>query len=124
MFDVTTLGPGLWFRIHIDSINVKDKKSLDEYKKTWEFTKTFIICSYCKNDIIKLLDKNPIPEIFNNEETFAHSWKIHNLVNYKLGKNQMSYENARNFWFNLHDRMINPFIQTVIRDGVAAKWIN
>lgn len=85
------LGPKLWKRLHLRALNFHGHEDFD-----WlaEFS-SGIPCSVCRGAWLGLVFKNP-PDF---ENFFEWTVKLHNLVNVKLGKPEVSFEEARSLYF-------------------------
>ena len=99
-------GPHFWFVLHTISFAYPNFPSNSIKKKYYEFVKNlpqFIPDEKIGNQFNEFLDKYPVTPYLDNKNSFIR-WVhfIHNRMNTKLGKEQMSMELAlekyRNFY--------------------------
>lgn len=103
--DPAKIGPGIWFKIHIDAI-VAITDSLKE---------AFIIninavcnnfkCKKCQPHFRKFIDTHPLRDYWNIKDSkgrdigfFKWTWELHNEVNKYLKKYQPTLEEAYAFY--------------------------
>lgn len=98
-------GKHLWFSIHFialgypqepSSINVRD------YKIYFENFHRMIPCVFCSLGYVQHITERPLDLSDLNDKKSLFKWTvdIHNLVNKKLNKPQMSHEAAWDFYNN------------------------
>lgn len=74
----------------------------DKYKRFYESFADIIPCPECSMHYKILLEQHPV-DVRDSECLFAWTVKIHNLVNLKLKKPQVSVEEAKQIWFPGYD---------------------
>lgn len=84
----TKWGPHFWTTLHIACLACADYKSLVEFVEGYVY---IIPCLSCRQHFEKVLEENPVPEA---GDYFKWSVDVHNIVNVRLGKPEISYENA------------------------------
>jgi hypothetical protein len=103
--DPTKIGPGIWFKIHIDA-----KSAVTDLLK-----QAFIVninalcdnfkCKKCQPHFRKFIDTHPLKDYWNIKNSngadigfFKWSWELHNQVNKFLDKYQPTLEEAYAFY--------------------------
>jgi hypothetical protein len=74
--------------LHIACLACTDYESLVVFVEGY---KAIIPCISCRQHFEKVLEENPVPEA---GDYFKWSVDVHNIVNIRLGKTQLSYEDA------------------------------
>jgi hypothetical protein len=88
-----SFGPYFWGAFHIACLAAVDLESL----KTFINTYTRILpCGGCREHFAELLMEHPIPDT----DIFKWSIDIHNIVNIRIGKPVVSYEEALTTWLS------------------------
>lgn len=95
-FDIKKYGPGMWYSIHQDA-KISDKDStrnqfINNLKSKFEL----FPCDKCKEHITQYMKDYPLEK---SENLFYWTWKFHNDVNKRLGKQEFSYEVIYNVHF-------------------------
>lgn len=141
--DPTKIGPGIWFKIHIDAITA----TTDELKHAFVININAICdnfkCKKCQPHFRKFIDTHPLKNYWNIKDIkgrdigfFKWSWELHNEVNKFLKKYQPTLEEAYDFYsdseagacFNcgnkevpeLRSRAIPPIL-TLFRENTGIK---
>jgi hypothetical protein len=93
--DPASVGPGCWFKIHVDAISATDDKSKFSFiNSIINLSKNFK-CNDCKVHFTKYISDNPPSNYFNTDDgMFKWSWEFHNGVNKRLKKKIIKYEEA------------------------------
>ncbi len=114
-------GPKAWhllhsFSLHNSNLNEFNKEKKHEY---YLFYKTFIYMIPCKICRLHYKDMFEFHEPLIEKEITKKSlskwvWKIHNKVNGRLGKKEISYEDGMKIQEELHNNDIFFFINHVI----------
>ena len=99
--DPKYIGPGYWASFHrksfkADTLELKVEVMKSIYKDIFYFP-----CNACREDSIRYVSNNPIDEVIDSGEDLSlFKWRVdfHNHVNNKLGKRQVSYEEAIDLW--------------------------
>lgn len=114
----TEWGPKAWHLLHSFSIHPSSEVSLEEKHSYYLFYKTFyylIPCQICKihyrdmMDIFQPLDEKKI----TRKSLKLWVWKIHNIVNGRLGKKQVEYKKAMELQKNIRNDEIFYFMNHV-----------
>jgi hypothetical protein len=89
---MNVLGQGIWYSFHLLAT---EARTYQRYLAFMTFTDVVIRglpCFSCKEDTLVILRDNPPPVIFppypidGNIICFIWSWRVHNIVNERLGK--------------------------------------
>ena len=81
-------GPHFWMTLHIACLGCQDAKVLSDFVEGY---KEIIPCLSCREHFEQVLVDNPVPEA---DDLFRWSVDVHNIVNRRLGKPEISYEAA------------------------------
>lgn len=81
-------GPHFWMTLHIACLGCQDGKVLTDFVEAY---KEIIPCLSCREHFEQVLVENPVPEA---DDLFKWSVDVHNIVNRRLGKPEVSYEAA------------------------------
>lgn len=81
-------GPHFWMTLHVACLACQDYKSLAEFVEGYIY---IIPCLSCRQHFEQVLVENPVPE---TGDFFQWSVDVHNIVNKRLGKPEVSYEAA------------------------------
>jgi len=74
--------------LHIACLGCQDAKVLEDFVEGY---KEIIPCLSCREHFEQVLVENPVPEA---DDLFKWSVDVHNIVNKRLGKPEVSYEAA------------------------------
>ena len=92
--DPNVWGPHYWFFLHTLSITYPNRPNTVTKKKYYEFIQNlplFIPVEQISSDFSKLLDLYPVTPYLDNRESFTRwTWFIHNKINQKLDKPQIT----------------------------------
>lgn len=84
-----------WHDIHVKALKVHTQKQYDEYCQwIWDLIKNFP-CQVCGQHLLKYTNINSPEECVH---PFIWTWKLHNDVNYRLGKETITYNQAIKLW--------------------------
>jgi hypothetical protein len=123
-FDPTIWGPHYWFFLHTISMCYPNHPNDITKKKYYEFVQNiplFIPIESISEDFSKLLDKYPVTPYLDNRESFVRwVWFIHNKINQKLEKPEITlndfyikyyeyYKPKTNIFFE-HNKLIKKII--------------
>lgn len=93
--------PGIWFSIHISSINLEQ----NEFSNFLEMILHHLSCLKCREHALEYLSTHPLDEYkklrnFEGEKIgmFKWTWEFHNSVNLRLGKHNLDFETAYNMY--------------------------
>jgi hypothetical protein len=103
LHDPKYVGPGIWFSIHTLSANAKTPKEKENVIKQIRILQENFPCQECKTHFGKYLLNHPPEETIrdtNEDSLFLWTVNFHNSVNYRLGKPQISYEEAKSIFMN------------------------
>lgn len=96
------LGPGYWAVLHIDSYHANDYDSKVDVANTIARVITKFPCHKCRKHATEYAASNPFIYAVNDStdrySLFRWVWKFHNVVNKRLGKAEMSFEDAKEKW--------------------------
>lgn len=92
--DPTVWGPHYWFFLHTISMSYPNRPNAITKKKYYEFIQNlplFIPVESISGEVTKLLDEYPVTPYLDNRESFVRwVWFIHNKINQKLDKPQIT----------------------------------
>lgn len=92
-------GPGLWFWIHITSLDATTKSSKEYYIHNLTLLSNRHPCGMCRSHMKSYLNENPPQEFMSIDKgLFIHSVNFHNAVNRRLGKSVLSLKDAYNMY--------------------------
>jgi len=89
------LGPGKWSDIHITAAWANTPEKVIWFNIWMRMLADNLECDECLGHAAAYITANP-PE--KAEDPFIWTWRFHNTVNRRLGKEEMSYETARNLY--------------------------
>ena len=98
--DPLKIGPGLWFKIHIDALNAKDLISKKNFINSMNILCDNFKCQHCKEHFREELNNTNFNNYNEEYGYFKWSWEFHNKVNLRLKKPQISYNDAYNYFKN------------------------
>lgn len=97
-------GPRAWYQFHKEAINYPTNPSARDIRKAiYFYYKKFLIyvkCRNCRNDYNQLMHDYPI-RLNSRLELFSWSVDIHNVINAKLNKPQITHDKAYQIWSNV-----------------------
>ena len=102
-------GPKVWSFIHTVTINypVKPETSDKEHVTTLLYAISDTLpCDTCKEHFKKIINKHP-PDVKSRETLFNWGVNIHNLVNKRLKKRELSYKEVLNIYEKKYNMKIN-----------------
>lgn len=103
-FDPVIWGPHYWFFLHTISMCYPNRPNAVTKKKYYEFIQNipvFIPVESISGEFSKLLDKYPVlPYLDNKESLIRWMWFIHNKINQKLEKPEIS---LNDFYINYYE---------------------
>ena len=95
------VGPGLWYSLHsmaayADTLELK--LSAIKYIK---YLQENFPCGECKVHFGDYIEKHPLEATLNSnaESLFMWVFNFHNAVNFRLGKTQVSYDDAKKIFY-------------------------
>ena len=94
-------GTRAWNRFHRKALSYPKYPCQCDIDSIYEFYTVkfleYIDCGNCRNDYIRNINSHPL-RYASRSELFAWTVDIHNIVNAKLNKPQLSYEQAYQNW--------------------------
>ena len=92
-FDPAIMGPGIWYRIHIDALAAVTDELKASYIVYINNLCDKFNCKKCQEHFREYLDDNSFESYWRMENGFFKwTWAFHNAVNKRLGKREYSYE--------------------------------
>lgn len=88
-----SFGPYFWGAFHLACLAAIDKEALKTFIETYQMV---LPCFGCRLHFSQLLAEKPIPDV----DQFRWSVDIHNIVNERLGKPTVTYEDALKHWLS------------------------
>ena len=114
-FDPTIWGPHYWFFLHTISMCYPNHPNDITKKKYYEFVQNiplFIPIESISGDFSKLLDKYPVTPYLDNRESFVRwVWFIHNKINQKLEKPEITLNDFYIKYYEYYKPKINIFFE-------------
>lgn len=96
--DPETFGPHFWFVMHAASFGYPEMPSTSDmtnYKDFYHGLRNIIPCDECRVHYSKMIFDNPIDKhLQSRADLVRYVINLHNLVNDRLGKPQMSVDDA------------------------------
>ena len=114
--DPTIWGKHMWSSIHFIALGFPEtpsEKQKSDYKQFFENLYKVLPCNTCSEHLEKTL-KNDLPlyanNLVNNSELFKWTVKLHNIVNKRLKKKEMSFKDTENMYYkrNLFQEAMCP----------------
>jgi hypothetical protein len=96
------VGPGLWYGMHIDAANAKTSKDKEAVIKRIRILQNNFPCQECKVHFANYLTNHPPEETIKGGPDSLFLWTVnfHNAVNYRLGKPQITFEEAKSIYID------------------------
>lgn len=88
-------GPYYWGALHLAALGCPDAQVLRTFIECY---KTVLPCLSCRAHFTQVLDENPVPDSPDPMAIFKWSVDVHNIVNVRLGKPVIEYEEALAIW--------------------------
>lgn len=105
-------GQYAWFKFHTKAIKYPRQPCNCDIKKIIQYYHNFFIkyisCDSCRDDYNKMLHLNPV-RANSRSELFIWTVDIHNIINMKLNKSQIGYNEAYNIWKNIAYKKNNVY---------------
>lgn len=102
-------GPKAWYKFHMEAMNYSNHPTKYDIQKIIYFYQKifpeYITCQSCRQDYFRMIRICPIRPYTKNN-LFNWTVDIHNIVNVKLGKLEMSYSQAFQIWNRLYQSNI------------------
>jgi hypothetical protein len=94
------VGPGIWYSIHILAANAKTQKEKESVVKQIRIIQENFPCQECKSHFWKYLQNHPPEDTIKGgpESLFLWTVNFHNAVNFRLGKPQITYDEAKSIY--------------------------
>jgi len=93
--DPVQWGPHVWATMHTLALRSDSLQSIDSFYMFIQSLQELLPCNTCRDDYIKWVKQNGRPTIGN---AFEWSVRLHNYVNSKLNKPQITLEAAKEAW--------------------------
>lgn len=87
-------GPSAWKTLHALAIEADRRKSSTEFYNYIQNLASLLPCEACRGHMQSYLQIYPVPA----ENMFQYTVQFHNHVNKRLGKREVSYEEALEMW--------------------------
>lgn len=103
--DPTIWGKHMWSSIHFIALGFPEtpsEKQKTDYKHFFENLPKVLPCNTCSEHLEKTM-KNELPlyanNLVNNRELFKWTVKLHNIVNNRLKKKELTFKDAENMYY-------------------------
>jgi hypothetical protein len=89
-------GPGTWYTLHVFALSAeKSEKKKDAFISFVEDLSQNMWCSVCEEHFSRYVAEHPLEPYRNKKHgLFEWTWRLHNTVNQRLGKPQLSFSEA------------------------------
>ena len=95
-------GPTYWSYIHMITLNYPNKPTKKERDKHFFMVRNFIDtlpCPTCRNEMNNIINDNNLRNSLGSKEKFMkYFWNIHNKVNKRLNKPQLSLKKFKKLY--------------------------
>ena len=95
-------GPTYWSYIHMITLNYPNKPTKKERDKHFFMVRNFIDtlpCPTCRNEMNNIINDNNLRNSLGSKEKFMkYFWNIHNQVNKRLNKPQLSLKKFKKLY--------------------------
>lgn len=91
-------GPYFWGALHLACIGDGDPQAIRTFVDTFALV---IPCEGCRVHFGEVLKQNPVPQTDDPIELFNWSVDVHNIVNARIGKTTMGYDEAYKVWMTM-----------------------
>jgi len=95
-----TWGPEGWYWLHVTAIQYPRDPVLADarraFRRVWDFV-TSLPCAECREHAAGHVVRSP-PNLASSEAFQVWAWRFHNVVNARLGKRLVSYEEYRRLY--------------------------
>ena len=102
--DPSSWGPYYWGMLHLAAL-----ANAPDFPELVQMFPALLPCPTCSNNFRKIIENNPLTANY-----FTWSVDVHNMVNKKLGKPQMSYEDAHRRWTTPKTKVVPWFTLTLM----------
>lgn len=103
-FDINVDGKGMWKTIHLLAVHSTTEQLKQSFASIIDVLFKNFPCEVCKPDINKFMNNHPLKQYWNTKNKtedfgmFKWTWELHNVVNQKLGKTVVSFDDAYNLY--------------------------
>lgn len=92
-------GPGWWGLLHLDAFQAVTRDDIEYFVRRLRPRLAGLPCARCRVEALSYLDSHPIePFMHINQGLFLWTFFFHNAVNNRLGKRELSEEEAIEIW--------------------------
>jgi hypothetical protein len=91
-------GPYYWGVLHLACLGGIDPAALQALVSLFP---VILPCPACGIHFAEVLNENPLPETSDPDALFKWSVDVHNIVNERLKKSLLSYEDAYKYWMTM-----------------------
>ena len=92
-------GPYFWGALHLACLGDADPQAVRTFVDTFALV---IPCASCRVHFSEVLKANPVPQTDDPIELFNWSVDVHNIVNARIGKETIGYEEALKVWISMN----------------------
>ena len=100
-FNIDTYGPGIWYMIHLEAINATNDQLKTHFIKNINHLCLHFPCEKCKLSFKQFINDHSLIKywdikhnVYGDIGFFAWSWELHNMVNKKLNKPYLTFDDA------------------------------
>jgi len=96
------IGPGIWYTMHTLAASAKTEDDKKQVVNQIKHLQSKFPCEECKLHFWNYINSHPLENsiIGNEDSLFLWTFNFHNAVNFRLGKSQVSYDEAKNIFLN------------------------
>jgi hypothetical protein len=107
----TLFGPSFWGTMHYVALGAPsslDSSQQSNYKSFYNLIPFIIPCGSCGTHFTEVLNALPIDNSLGSSASlFEWTVKVHNAVNKRLGKSEISVEDAKKIWMSGSSSLLN-----------------
>ncbi len=96
------VGPGIWYTMHTLAAGARTEDDKKHVINQIKYLQSKFPCEECKLHFGNYISSHPLENAIsgNEDSLFLWTFNFHNVVNFRLGKAQVSYDEAKNIFFN------------------------
>ena len=88
-------GPGTWYTLHVFAISANTEAKKEAFISFVSDLSSNMWCSVCQEHFSRYIQEHPLGPYKNKKYgLFEWTWRLHNTVNERLGKPQLSFGEA------------------------------
>lgn len=124
-------GPIFWSCFHLITLSYPDNPTFAEQKAAKDFFNSMMFllpCAICREHYKKILQGTPVDTWLNNRNSLIEwGWMLHNQVNMKLNKKQVSKKEFFDHYAEMSNRGLpvppSSYVHDITATAEQAAWI-